>query len=740
MKQNKNSTILTFAFIALSIFLVSCSSGTGPINKRPTDTKTAQFESSQVIKKFSSPNEIAEFLQKNSVSQGDRSYGAANFGMRAMAAAESAGASAKSAAAPSSAASDSGSGAADYSQTNVQVKGVDEADFIKNDGKYIYTLSGNKLVIVDAYPAENAKILSEIKIDGNARNIFVNGDRLAVFADGNDQSYAISQYDYMPRPTYVSKTHVFLYDISDRKNPQLLKDYNINGYYFDSRMVGDHVYFISKENANYYGGFVDVPLIKQSSKIVSRPDVFYFDNPEDNFVFHTISSFDIKDTSDAINSKTFMLGYSDNMYVSENSIYITYQKNFPYTYYQEHNKERFFDVIVPLLPADAQSEIKSINDDTSISTYEKWDKISSAFEKMYNKMDESQKSQLNEKMNAAVEQYELKLEQERRKTIIQKIGIDNGKIEYKARGEVSGSLLNQFSMDETNGHFRVATTTYVYAKDTTMYNNVYVLDNVLKVVGKLEDIAPEERIYSTRFIGDRLYMVTFKNVDPLFVIDLSNPENPKMLGELKIPGFSDYLHPYDETHIIGIGKDTEANQWGGVSTSGLKLALFDVSDATNPKQVATYTIGKAGTDSEALNEHKAFLFEKDKNLLVIPVREVKERHYDGKMGYYKNNVWQGAYVFGLTPEAGFKLKGKVTHEDNETQNYYYYGSPNAVRRSLFMDDVLYTISQAKIKANDLNNANKEIKDIELPYDEQEYPHPYYGGTVTKVQPSVVGVK
>jgi len=237
----------------------------------------------------------------------------------------------------------------------------------------------------------------------------------------------------------------------------------------------------------------------------------------------------------------------------------------------------------------------------------------------------------------------------------------------------------------------------------------------------LEKLEENESIYSARFLGDRLYLVTFRRIDPLFVIDLSEPTNPKVLGKLEMPGFSDYLHPYDETHIIGIGKDTKDNEWGGQSLAGLKLALFDVSDVKNPKQVATYHIGGAGTDSEALSDHKAFLFDKDKNLLVIPVREViTQPYYDSKYGYYRENVWQGAYVFGLTPSDGFTLKGKVKHTQEDEYDYWYYTAPSAIRRALYMDDVLYTVSSTTIKANDLNNLDNELASIKLPGEPDVY--------------------
>src|SRR3989338_3462200 len=200
-------------------------------------------------------------------------------------------------------------------------------------------------------------------------------------------------------------------------------------------------------------------------------------------------------------------------------------------------------------------------------------------------------------------------------------------------------------MDEHDGNLRLATTTEIWARKSVMYNNVFVLDDDMKTIGKLEAIAPDERIYSARFLGDILYMVTFKRIDPLFVIDLSDSEKPEILGELKIPGFSDYLHPYDENHIIGIGKQTEGNECGGISVKGVKLALFDVSDVQSPRQVNQYEMGEAGTDSEALRDNKAFLFDREKELLVIPVTEITGKQtYDPRYGYYRQRFWQGAYV------------------------------------------------------------------------------------------------
>jgi uncharacterized secreted protein with C-terminal beta-propeller domain len=297
-------------------------------------------------------------------------------------------------------------------------------------------------------------------------------------------------------------------------------------------------------------------------------------------------------------------------------------------------------------------------------------------------------------------------------------------------------VLNQFSMDEYDGYFRVATTTH----GEKPLNNVYVLNMALNITGSLEGLAPGETIYSARFMGERCYVVTFRNIDPLFVIDLSNPDAPKVLGELKITGYSSYLHPYDETHIIGIGKETVAEREDFAWYQGVKISLFDVSDVNNPEVVDNVTIGHRGTDSPVLWDHKAFLFDKERNLLVIPVLEAKvdESLYPGEVrpDAYGRPVWQGAYVFDISIDDGLQLRGKITHVENITdpeQGYYYFYSPFAVERSLYIDDVLYTISDAKIMMNSLDNLDY-INEVKLPYSTWT-PYEYLPGETRSEEPS-----
>jgi hypothetical protein len=299
-------------------------------------------------------------------------------------------------------------------------------------------------------------------------------------------------------------------------------------------------------------------------------------------------------------------------------------------------------------------------------------------------------------------------------TAIHKIHIEEGEIEYVASGNVPGYVLNQFSMDEYKGHFRIAIT-------TGRQNHVYVLDADLRIVGELENLAPGETIYSARFMGDRCYLVTFRKVDPLFVIDLEMPHTPKILGQLKITGYSDYLHPYDEDHIIGIGKETVAAEEGDFAWyQGVKISLFDVSDVSEPKELAKYEIGDRGTDSPVLHDHKAFLFDKSKRLLVLPVSvaEIGKDKYPDEIPHYiyGDPVWQGAYVFDISLEQGLVLKGRITHLEESTNpskgSDYLYSSYHIVR-TLYIDNILYSISSKKIKMNSLEDLG-EINEIMLP--------------------------
>ncbi len=668
----------------------------------------------QEIKRFSSYDELTNFIKSNTESS---SYyggfgGAVMTTTAGMAKIQSAVATSVSegSSAPAAMPSVSGGQASrDYSGTNIQVEGVDEADFVKSDGKYIYTISGNKVVIVDAYPADSAKIVSQIELSGTPQEIFINNDKLIVFGYG-DYSYnnvAVPVIGIISPRYYSPKTFVNVYDVTDRTNPVLKRNVSVDGNYFDSRMIGDYAYLIVNDPVNYGGtNPIPMPVIQSGSvsKTIAASDVYYFDYPDTSYVFTNVISINTQNDNQELNSKTFLMGYSENLYVSTSNIYVVYTKRLSeYDFY-----DRILDeAVIPAVSVQEQVKISAIRD-SNLTKYEEMQQISKSLQDYMSSLGPENGAQVMKTIQDNVQKVQIEISKEMEKTIIHKISISNGNIEYQTNGDVPGYTLNQFSMDEYNNNFRIATTTGSWSQN--QLNNVYVLDSNLQIIGKLEDLAQGERIYSVRFLGEKGYLVTFRQMDPLFVIDLSNPTNPTVLGYLKIPGVSNYLHPYDETHVIGVGVD--ATEQGRVQ--GMKLSLFDVSDVSNPKEISKYIIGERGTYSEALNDHKAFLFSKDKNLLVIPV-SLTEKDYQ--------QTWQGAYVFNVDLSNGFVLKGRITHE-NETINrteYYYYDYQSQIRRSLFMDNVLYTLSGKMIKMNDLSDLN-EINKVDLPVEQQEiYP-------------------
>jgi uncharacterized secreted protein with C-terminal beta-propeller domain len=702
MSHRKLSLIaLTTAVLILALVL---SSGC------MTSTVTAP---SGDIKKFSSADEIREYIKNNTQLAQDAYYstngvlakdrmGAAP----AMAVQES---SAKGASLSGALPSAGGIGSPGYSQTNVQVAGVDEPDFVKNDARYIYVISGNTLTIVDAYPATSASVLSKTELEDTPREIFINGDRLVLLKTGSaevsgtgDQPVPVSaeKMAMMPPryPYYRSApvTHAVFYDISDRAHPKVLKDYTIDGDYVNARMIGDTVYLLSRESVYPYEDRIIVPAVRENAKIVATPDVYYFDNPEQQYDFTTVTSFNARHgaTKDA---KTYLVGSGNIIYVSPDAMYVSYQKY--------HNIYRpMWGIAQPAIDV-VQGSVGSATGIARVS--------SPTVMEDFNTMSEADKQAAIAEMKSGEQEAIRKREIDQSTTMIHKIGINNGAITYLAKGEVAGYLKNQFAMDEYSGNLRVATTSDVWTtRGQYEYNNVFVLDSAMKTIGSLTHIAEQEKIYSTRFIGDRLYMVTFKRIDPFFVIDLSTPSSPKILGKLKIPGYSDYLHPYDKNHIIGIGKETATTEWGGVSTKGLKLALFDVTDVEHPKQIDKVEIGDSGTDSAALTDHRAFLFDKNKNLLVIPARVVKTIDVPEKYSGDQQRIWYGAYVFGVTPERGFDLRGTVEH--STSGGYAWYGSPYEVKRSLYIGDTLYTLSQKQILANSISRINTTIATIKLP--------------------------
>lgn len=598
----------------------------------------------------------------------------------------------------------------DYSSTNVQVQGVDEGDIVKTDGNYIYQVNKQRIVIAQADPPENMKIISKIEFPEEnliPREIYLHSQKLIVIGtsrsyipmyrpdngikkdetgvktddrssntDGNStktndsgaitdkntvnvgESRAVAENTNAELriypPQYLqNSTKVLIYDMSDRQNIKLLREIELEGDYVSSRKIGSSLYLVANDYLDYY----------------------YIQNNEANA---TPSYRDTLIKDDYIN-----VGYDSIRY-------------FPGLIDSNYMIAAGIDV--------------DGNEAANVSTY------LGAGQNIYASLENLYVAVTGYSHAAAGQTYE-------ENTQVYKFAMKDAKITYLCKGEVPGTVLNQFSMDESGSHFRIATTkgsTWGSGENISK-NALYVLDNMLAITGKIDDMAPGERIYSVRFMGERAYVVTFKTVDPLFVIDLKDPAKPAILGALKIPGYSDYLHPYDENHIIGFGKDT-VEMKGQAYYQGMKIALFDVSDVTHPIQMFTEMIGDRGTDSELLRNHKALLFSKEKNLLAFPVTLMENK--DGSSSekvkqdslQYGQFTFQGAYVYSFDLINGFKLKGRITHlsdEDYLKAGNSWYSSDKNVERIIYIDNTLYTLSNSMIKANTLADL-KEKGSVAIP--------------------------
>ncbi|MCI9064201.1 MAG: hypothetical protein HFJ17_06335 [Clostridia bacterium] len=271
------------------------------------------------------------------------------------------------------------------------------------------------------------------------------------------------------------------------------------------------------------------------------------------------------------------------------------------------------------------------------------------------------------------------------KSEIYKFNLKDSEVKLQCKGEVKGDLKNQFSIDEYEDNLRIATTNNNGDKST---NQLYILDNNLEQIGKIEGLAKGEQIYSVRFVGKIGYVVTFKEIDPLFVIDLSNPKEPKVKGKLKIPGYSSYLHPYDETHIIGIGYDTKSNGYGGITNSNMKMSMFDVSDLENPKEMFNIKIGNNYAYSDVIDNHKALFYHKDKDLIGFPITYREYQASKDKNGFV---------LFKINLNKGFEKYGEILQEIDYKTN---------IDRAIYIENTLYTLSETKIVSYDLNTTKK----------------------------------
>jgi uncharacterized secreted protein with C-terminal beta-propeller domain len=446
-----------------------------------------------------------------------------------------------------------------------------------------------------------------------------------------------------------------LYDVSNPSAPTLLNDVSVNGSHVAARVSQGYLYEIIQQGSYIVSGNGNVtaqyPTLVEGGVRSALPpgSTYYTPNRSQVNVYTIIVSMSMSTGSQ--HSAAVLTGPSSTVYASTSNIYVVYP-NYP-TYYVDN------------IPGDV--------------------------------------------FGGPAGPAAIRVTQPQNSTVF-RVAYLNGDIAVKSAGSFPGIVLNQFSMDEYNGYFRVATSRAVSNDGVgSRSDDVYVLDQSFKQVGALQNIAPGENIYAVRFVGETGYVVTFQQIDPLFAISFKDPTNPVIQSALKTSGFSDYLHPFGNGYLIGVGKDAMPAPNGNFAWYlGLKLSLFHVAADGTSTEVSRYLIGDRGTDSSVLNDHLAFTFDATRSIMVLPIDLAKvqgsQTQSPGSPPPYGQVVWQGVYVINVTT-SGFNLMGTVSQNPPGTGVQSFWGGSNGhvIDRSVIIGNTLYTVSQNEVMASDLSS-------------------------------------
>ncbi|MBI3182843.1 MAG: beta-propeller domain-containing protein [Myxococcales bacterium] len=589
------------------------------------------------------------------------------------------------------------SGPSAYTTTNTQVAGVDEADFVKNDGTRIFVLSGQNLFLSRSWPASQLSLAGQLKIEGWPREMFLDEkDHVVIFSQvwepyALDQRFAgASACSPMYCGYYYSNTvKMTVVDVSDLSLPKVTHEFYLPGSYSNSRRIGSSIrlvlsdQFLFPADVRWWPEYSE-GLYEDKGRLSRAIDELMVEN-EKKIRAHALADW-LPESRSLVGGTETKIGYDCS------------------SFYKTNAPTKLGLVTVATLNLDRPEQVGR----TSVvaESGEIYASTSSLYVANRHWWWWPQPGQTDA-------------------TYIHKFDITNpDQAAYVASGQVDGHIVDQFSMDEDqNGYFRIATTIARRVNDpfnrwgrleTTNLLQVLGEDSgSLKVVGKSPELAKGERIFSSRFVGDKGYVVTFRQIDPLFTFDLSDPTQPKPVGELKVPGFSSYIHPIDQDHLLTIGTYIPENNtdW---RARALQLTIFDVSDLSSPKQKFVQLVGTAYSWSEAQYEHKAFNYFPEKKLLAIPFFDWK--YGTTSSGDYWYSFVSDLRVYGIDTASGITPKGAVSMKDvYQVFNDYgwsYYWQP-MVRRSVMADQYVYAISDAGIRVADISNLSSPIATVKF---------------------------
>lgn len=619
-------------------------------------------------------------------------------------------------------------GASDYSTTNTQVAGVDEADFVKNDDQYIYVLADARFTIIDAWPAAEAHVVSSIPVEGEPKKLYVHDDRAVIYSSldplqvaddpglwwgGGFAPVANGYYD-PSECTYGYDCdfrgdgrglRVTIFDIEDKSSPKLQRESELNGSYLNSRRVGSVVYTAITFPEVTLPGVKYWPegLLDDFGYSCEPPDL---DENQVKVAFALLRL-----TNRALIEESSIHDYlpsiRDTRYVNGDRIEEDGLLNRCEGFYLSNARDgRQF---LSLLSFD-MTELDALNTTTIVG---RPGAVYANERSLY--------VAVRHDHWAMPVWYFDDPEQRPEATTVHKFRLYPGSIatDYRGSGVVKGRILNQFAMDEHDEHLRIATTTG-HLPSPDVHSTMSVLRDVegeLLVAGDVDGIAPTEDIRSVRFDGDVGFVVTFKKTDPLFVFDLSKADAPKIRGELKIPGFSTYMHLMDDSHLLTIGYDAD-DQGSFAWFQGVQLQIIDVADLEDPRLIHKEVIGTRGSTSEATTNHLAFNYFGSRDLLAIPMTICEG---SGSGGSYAHEMtFGGLLVYNVTTGEGFDLLGGVPHATPQSGPDYWSACGNwwtnsnsLVQRSIFMESYVYSIAPDKINVAHIDDPAEVLVSIDL---------------------------
>lgn len=579
-----------------------------------------------------------------------------------------------------------------YTRTNTQVDGVDEADIVKTNGTHIFALAGSTLHIAKSWPAEEMALQATLRLEGYPREMFLEegADRVTVLSAVHT-NYATTS-GFAPASDYAcfawgcggrSATKVTIIDVSDTTAPTVTAEHYLPGWYDNSRRVGTSLRLVLNDSFDYPEDVRWWPEGSDSKRAFRK----LMDRNEAAMRARTLDEWLPKTRRRNRDGSMNELSYQCTDFAAPNAPVQLGLATIATIDLAEPTDVHRTSIVA------TTSEIYATPESLYLAERHWW---------WFQEADQTNytyvfKFDIREPKSAAL----------------------------VAAGGFEGNILNQFSMDEYEGNLRVATTITRTKGDNDDWrietsNRVIVLDPALGVIGQTKPLAEGESIYSARFIGERGFVVTFRQIDPLFTLDLSNPRQPEVLGELKVPGFSTYLHPLDANHLLAIGidlPDPNDNGFAQFPEQRMKLTIFDVTDLRNPREKFTQLVGTAYSWSDALYEHKAFNYFAETGMLAIPFTDWQSWETGDR--WWTTFVSQ-VRVFHIDVDAGITSKGALdmydvyrTTNDNIWSPFW---SP-WVRRSVMADDYVYAISDAGIRAGKIEDAVTPVSTIRFDRDD-----------------------